>query len=46
MTAAQIGGNVTGPLDAGGCNIGVYYDGTTSGNVTGDRRLGNPQRSR
>jgi parallel beta-helix repeat protein len=35
MTAAQIGGNVTGSLDAGGCNIGVYYDNTTSGNVTG-----------
>ena len=34
MTAAQIGGNVTGSLDAGGCNIGVYYDSTT-GNVTG-----------
>jgi parallel beta-helix repeat protein len=25
MTAAQIGGDVTGSLDAGGCNIGVYY---------------------
>jgi hypothetical protein len=35
MTAAQIGGNVTGTLDATGCNIGVYYDNTTSGNVTG-----------
>jgi parallel beta-helix repeat protein len=35
MTAAQIGGNVTGSLDAGGCNIGVYYDNTTTGNVTG-----------
>lgn len=35
MTAAQFGGDVTGPLDAGGCNIGVYYDNTTSGNVTG-----------
>jgi hypothetical protein len=34
MTAAQIGGNVTGTLDATGCNIGVYYDNTTSGNVT------------
>jgi hypothetical protein len=34
LTAAQIGGNVTGPLDATGCNIGVYYDNTTSGNVT------------
>jgi hypothetical protein len=35
MTAAQIGGNVTGSLDATGCNIGVYYNNTTSGNVTG-----------
>ena len=36
LTAAQMGGNVTGNLDAGGCNIGVYYDNTTaSGNVTG-----------
>jgi hypothetical protein len=35
MTAAQVGGNVTGSLDAGGCNIGVYYDGTVPGNVTG-----------
>jgi hypothetical protein len=35
MTAAQIGGNVTGTLDAGGCNIGVYYGPGTSGNVTG-----------
>jgi hypothetical protein len=35
MTAAQIGGDVTGSLDAGGCNIGVYYDNATSGNVTG-----------
>jgi parallel beta-helix repeat protein len=35
MTAAQIGANVTGSLDAGGCNIGVYYDNTTTGNVTG-----------
>jgi len=34
MTAAQIGHDVTGPLDATGCNIGVYYDNTTSGNVT------------
>jgi len=33
MTAAQIGGNVTGELDATGCNIGVYYDNTTTGNV-------------
>jgi parallel beta-helix repeat protein len=35
LTAAQIGGDVTGSLDAGGCNIGVYYDSTHSGNVTG-----------
>jgi hypothetical protein len=35
MTAAQIGGDVTTTLDASGCNIGVYYDNTTSGNVTG-----------
>jgi parallel beta-helix repeat protein len=34
LNAAQIGGNVTGDLDATGCNIGVYYDNTTSGNVT------------
>jgi hypothetical protein len=26
LTAAQIGGTVTGTLDATGCNIGVYYD--------------------
>jgi Right handed beta helix region len=35
MTAAQIGGDVSGSLDATGCNIGVYYDNTTSGNVSG-----------
>lgn len=35
LTAAQIGGNVTGPLDAGGCNIGVYYGPGTTGTVTG-----------
>ena len=35
MTAAQVGGDVTGTLDATGCNVGVYYDNTTSGNVTG-----------
>ena len=33
MTAAQIGGDVTGSLDAGGCNIGVYYGPGTSGTV-------------
>jgi hypothetical protein len=35
LTAAQIGGKVTGTLNATGCNIGVYYDNTTSGRVTG-----------
>ena len=40
MTAAQIGGNVTGQLDAGGCNIGVYYDNNNSGNVTGAEIFG------
>jgi len=35
LTAAQIGGDVTGPLDATGCDIGVYYAPGTSGNVTG-----------
>ena len=35
LTAAQIGGDVTGTLDATGCNIGVYYDATTlPGNVS------------
>jgi hypothetical protein len=33
LTAAQIGGDVTGPLDATGCNIGVYYGPGTSGMV-------------
>ncbi len=35
LTAAQIGGDVTVPLDATGCNIGVYYNATNTGNVTG-----------
>ena len=35
MTAAQIGGNVTGSLDAGGCNIGVYYGSGKTGTVKG-----------
>ncbi len=35
LTAAQIGGNVSGPLDATGCNIGVYYAPGTSGSVSG-----------
>ena len=40
MTAAQIGGDVTGPLNATGCNVGVYYDNTTSGDVTGGNIFG------
>jgi hypothetical protein len=40
MTAAQIGGNVTGDLDASPCNIGVYYDNTHTGNVTGANIFG------
>jgi parallel beta helix pectate lyase-like protein len=35
LTAAQIGGSVTGPLDATGCNIGVYYGPGTTGSVSG-----------
>jgi hypothetical protein len=34
LTAAQIGGDVTGELDATGCDIGVYYGPGTSGNVS------------
>jgi hypothetical protein len=35
LTAAQIGGDVTGTLDATGCNIGVYYGpNTTPGSVS------------
>jgi len=34
MTAAQIGGNVTGTLDASGCNIGVYYSPGDSATVS------------
>ena len=34
LTAAQIGGTVTGPLEATGCNIGVYYGPTDTGSVT------------
>ena len=36
MTAAQINpGNVTGTVDATGCNIGVYYDDGTDGGTVG-----------
>jgi len=33
LTAAQIGGTVTGNLDATGCNIGAYFDATHPGSV-------------
>jgi hypothetical protein len=33
LTAAQIGGAVTGTLNATGCNIGVYYGPGTTGTV-------------
>ena len=35
LTAAQVGGNVTGELDATGCDMGVYYAPGSAGNVTG-----------
>jgi hypothetical protein len=36
LTAAQVGGSVTGTLDATGCDIGVYYDPSTlPGEVNG-----------
>jgi hypothetical protein len=35
LTAAQIGGDVSGSLDATGCNIGVYYGPGTTGTVSG-----------
>lgn len=35
LTAAQIGGDVTGTLDATGCNIGVYYGPDSTGSVSG-----------
>jgi hypothetical protein len=35
LTAAQVGGDVTGDLDATGCDIGVYYGTGATGNVTG-----------
>jgi hypothetical protein len=35
LTARQIGGDVTGTLDAGTCNIGVYYGPGATGSVSG-----------
>lgn len=38
LTAAMINpGDVTGTLDATGCNIGVYYDDGTDGGPVGGR---------
>ena len=34
LTAARIGGTVTGTLDATGCDIGVYIDAAHPGSVT------------
>ena len=34
LTAAQIGGSVTGTLDASGCNIGAYFDASHPGSVS------------
>jgi hypothetical protein len=33
LSAAQVGGNVAASLDATGCQIGVYYDGSHGGEV-------------
>ncbi len=35
LTAAQVGGAVTGTLDATGCNIDAYFDAGHSGSITG-----------
>jgi hypothetical protein len=34
LTAKKIGGNVTGPLNAAGCDIGVFYGPGSIGSVT------------
>src|SRR2546430_301783 len=34
LTAAQVGGDVSGDLDATGCDMGVYYAPGSTGNVT------------
>ncbi|MBI4033496.1 hypothetical protein HY379_00675 [Candidatus Saccharibacteria bacterium] len=38
LTAARIGGDVTGPLEATGCDIGVYY-GPTSNNTVNEAEI-------
>jgi hypothetical protein len=40
LTAAQIGGTVTGALNATGCNIGAYFDATHPGSVSGANIFG------
>jgi hypothetical protein len=35
LTAAQIGGTVSGPLNATGCNIGAYFNAAHPGSVSG-----------
>ena len=35
LTAAQIGGAVSGALDASGCDIGAYFDAANPGSVSG-----------
>jgi hypothetical protein len=40
LTAAQIGGDVTGTLDAAGCNIGVYNGSVHGGEIYGANYYG------
>ena len=42
LTAAQVGGTVTGDLDAGGCDIGVYNPTavTAGANIHGAKQYG------
>lgn len=35
LTAAQVGGTVNGDLDATGCDIGAYFNGSNPGSVNG-----------
>ena len=37
LTAAQVGGTVTGPLDATGCDIGVYNPTSVTGATSSAR---------
>jgi hypothetical protein len=40
LTAAQIGGDVTGTLDAAGCNIGLYNGSVNGGEIYGANYYG------